>query len=61
MTYFKRILTIILFFGLYSGYTPVLAQLNQPTTTITSQPVSTDESTVSKHEKDKDKEKKKHK
>ena len=59
MTYTKRILTIILFFGLFSGFTPVLAQLNQPTANVTSQAVSAEESavSVSKNEKDKNKDK----
>ena len=58
MTYFKRVLTIILFLGLYNGFTPVLAQVNQPTAPVTTQVGNADESNVSekKQEKDKDKE-----
>lgn len=59
MTYIKRLLTIILFFGMYSGFTPVLAQVSQPTTNATSQSVTADENAVavSRNEKDKNKEK----
>ncbi len=59
MTYTKRLLTIILFFGLYSGFTPVLAQVNQPTDIVTKQAVSAEESavSVSKNENDKNKDK----
>lgn len=59
MTYIKRLLTIILFFGMYSGFTPVLAQVTQPTTNATNQSVTADENAVavSRNEKDKNKEK----
>jgi hypothetical protein len=59
MKFIKRLLAIILFFGLYSGFTPVLAQVNQPAAYVTNQAVNADENavTVSKHEKDKDKDK----
>jgi hypothetical protein len=48
-----------LFFGLYSGFTPVLAQVNQPTDIVTKQAVSAEESavSVSKNENDKNKDK----
>ncbi|MDO9255145.1 MAG: DUF4956 domain-containing protein [Bacteroidales bacterium] len=59
MTYIKRLLIIILFFGLYPGFTPVLAQVNQPTVNVTNQAVSADGSavSVSKNEKDLNKDK----
>ncbi len=59
MTYIKRLLTIILFFGMYSGFTPVMAQVSEPTTNATNQSVTADESAVavSRNEKDKNKEK----
>jgi hypothetical protein len=60
MKYIKRLLTIILFFGLYSGFTPVLAQVSQPTTSVTNQAVNAADETkvsVNKNEKDKNKDK----
>ena len=59
MTYTKRLLTFILFLGLINGFTPGLAQVNQPSAPVTTQAANADEKTVSvdKHEKDKDKEK----
>ncbi len=59
MTYIKRLLTIILFFGMYSGFTPVMAQVSEPTTNATNLSVTADESAVavSRNEKDKNKEK----
>jgi hypothetical protein len=57
MTYIKRVLTFILFFGLYNGFIPVLAQVNQPALPVTTQVVNADESnaSVKKQEKDTDK------
>ncbi len=59
MTYIKRIVALLLFFGLYNAFSPVLAQVNQPISPVSTQVVNPQESNISvkKQEKDKDKEK----
>jgi hypothetical protein len=58
MTYIKHALTIILFLGLFTGFTPVSAQANQPVATENNQVVNAEKSSLSavNHEKDKEKE-----
>jgi hypothetical protein len=58
MTYIKRVLTLLLFFGLFSGYTPALAQATQQQSELNNSAVTanSDVQTDIKYDKDKDKE-----
>ncbi len=58
MKYFKRVLTLLLFFGLFSGYTPALAQATQQQSELKNSAVTVnpDVQTDIKYDKDKDKE-----
>lgn len=59
MTYIKRVLTLLLFFGLFSGFTPALAQATQQQSEVNAVAVTANEGSVTnvKHDKDKDKDK----
>lgn len=57
MIYVKHALTIILFLGLFTGFTPVSAQANQPVATENNQVVNAEKSSLSAVNREKDKEK----
>lgn len=57
MIYVKHVLTIILFLGLFTGFTPVSAQANQPVATENNQVVNAEKSSLSAVNREKDKEK----